>query len=77
MLFRSTLRTRDLQSVKKNVDATIAKKAAAKPAATPAAGTAPTQAEIDADRDRLMAPAGGANEGKIVKFESRFLGMTI
>jgi hypothetical protein len=73
-----TLRTRDLSSVKKTVDATLAKKApaAAAPAATPAA--APTQAEIDADRARLMSPDnGGANESKIVKFKSKFLGMDI
>jgi hypothetical protein len=115
------LRTRDLQSVKKTVDATIAKKTAEKQPATPAgqapaAGTAdsgamanmanqlsgnkpntmanapvsktnkakpgnpnaapaaPTQAELDADNERM---ATGTNEGKIVRFESRFLGMII
>ena len=80
-----TLRTRDLNSVKKTVDATLVKKQKqpAAPAAAPAkpgaaAPAAPTQAELDADRERLMGPDnGGANESKIVRFESRFLGMMI
>ena len=85
-----TLRTRDLNSVKKTVDDTLVKKqkqpaaAPAKPgAAAPAkpgavAPAAPTQAELDADRERLMGPDnGGANESKIVRFESRFLGTMI
>ena len=72
-----TLRTRDLNSVKKTVDATLVKKQQ-QPAAAPAKPVAPTQTEIDADRERLMGPDnGGANESKIVKFESRFLGMMI
>jgi hypothetical protein len=77
-----TLRTRDLNSVKKNVDATLAKKQkqpaapAAAPAQAPAA--APNQAEIDADRERLMGPNnGGANESRVIKFRSKFLGMDI
>ena len=80
-----TLRTRDLMSLKKNLDAVIAKKSAEKPAAKPVAApadaaapaapaaeqpataeptaekpkrtrkkAAPSQATIDADRDRLM-----------------------
>ena len=80
-----TLRTRDLNSVKKTVDDTLVKKQKqpAAPAAAPAkpgaaAPAAPTQAELDADRERLMGPDnGGANESKIVRFESRFLGMMI
>jgi len=77
-----TLRTRDLNSVKKTVDDTLVKKQK-QPAAAPAkpgavAPAAPTQAELDADRERLMGPDnGGANESKIVRFESRFLGMMI
>lgn len=76
-----TLRTRDLNSVKKTVDATLVKKqkqpAAPAPAAAPAkpgAPAAPTQAELDADHERM---ATGTNESKIVRFESRFLGMMI
>jgi hypothetical protein len=96
-----TLRTRDLNSVKKTVDATLAKKqpaaptapeapAATPPATPPAApapvkkpssrkkAAAPSQAEIDADRARLMGPDnGGANESRVIKFKSRFLGMDI
>jgi hypothetical protein len=42
------------------------------------AAPAPTQAEIDADRERLLGPDnGGANESKVVKFKSMFLGMDI
>lgn len=92
-----TLRTRDLNSVKKTVDATLAKKqpaaptapeapAATPPATPPAApapvkkpssrkkAAAPSQAELDADHDRL---ATGTNESKVIKFKSRFLGMDI
>ena len=71
-----TLRTRDLNSVKKNVDATLAKKAKPAPAAAPAttAPAAPTQAELDADQERM---ASGTNESKIVVFRSKFLGMDI
>jgi len=89
-----TLRTRDLMSLKKNLDAVIASKqkqpaatpepapAATAPAAdttTAAAPTepvkktrkqkaAPTQAEIDADRERLMGPGSEsvAKKGRIV-----------
>jgi hypothetical protein len=69
-----TLRTRDLNSVKKNVDATLAKKAKPAPAAAPAAPTAPTQAELDADHERM---ASGTNESRVVIFRSKFLGMDI
>jgi hypothetical protein len=71
-----TLRTRDLNSVKKNVDATLAKKAKPAPAAAPAttAPAAPTQAELDADQERM---ASGTNESKVVVFRSKFLGMDI
>jgi hypothetical protein len=44
--------------------------------AAPAA--VPNQAEIDADRERLMGPDnGGANESRVIKFRSKFLGMDI
>ena len=71
-----TLRTRDLNSVKKNVDATLAKKAKPAPAAAPAttAPATPTQAELDADHERM---ASGTNESKVVVFRSKFLGMDI
>ena len=40
--------------------------------------TSPSQAEIDADRERLLGPDnGGANESRSFKFKSRFLGMDI
>jgi hypothetical protein len=70
-----TLRTRDLTSVKKTVDATIAKKAKPAPAApAPTAPAGPTQAELDADHARM---ASGTNESKVIVFRSRFLGMDI
>jgi len=70
-----TLRTRDLMSLKKNLDTVIAKKSAEKPAAkpaaaAPAAGTTtaapdadatPTSAEQDA-ADARVAAAGGSPE---------------
>jgi len=67
-----TLRTRDLQSVKKNVDATIAKKS--KQPAAPVQPPAPTQAELDADHARM---ASGTNESKVIQFRSKFLGIDI
>ena len=73
-----TLRTRDLQSVKKNVDATLAKKSAAKPAApaaAPAAGAAPA-AEPEDDNPNIVR-GYNMQENKVVKFKSRFLGMEI
>jgi hypothetical protein len=40
----------------------------------PKKAAAPSQAEIDADRARLMGPDnGGANESRVIKFKSRFL----
>ena len=46
--------------------------------ATKTGATAPSQAEIDADRERLMGPDNGnANESKIATFHSKFLKMGI
>jgi hypothetical protein len=87
-----TLRTRDLQSVKKNVDATIAKKQttaapaqapqqpaapAQQPAASPAAPQPQTAAQQPAPEDDNPNIVRGYNEGRTVKFKSNFLGMEI
>ena len=74
-----TLRTRDLQSVKKNVDATLAKKSAAKPAAPAAAPAVPAAAPAAEPEDDNPNIVRGYNmqENKVVKFKSRFLGMEI
>jgi hypothetical protein len=75
-----TLRTRDLNSVKKNVDATLAKKQKqpAAPAAAPAQGAAPAAAPAPEEDDNPNIQRGyNMQESKIVKFRSNFLGMDI
>jgi len=66
---RSDRRPQVIQYAKQKVDALAGQ--AAKPAG-------PSQAEIDADRARIMgANNGGANESRVFKFPSKFLGMDI
>ena len=66
---RSDRRPQVIQYAKQKVDALAGQ--AAKPAG-------PNQAEIDADRARIMgADNGGANESRMFKFSSKFLGMDI
>jgi hypothetical protein len=65
------LRTRDLQSVKKTVDNTIASKQ--KQPAQGQQAPAPAQAPED-DNPNIVR---GYNENKVIKFESKFLGMSI
>jgi hypothetical protein len=66
---RSDRRPQVIQYAKQKVDALASQ--AAKPAG-------PSQAEIDADRARIMgADNGGANESRSFKFPSKFLGIDI
>lgn len=71
-----TLRTRDLQSVKKNVDATIAKKTK-QPAAAPAAQQPAAPAQAPEDDNPNIQRGYNMQESKIVKFRSNFLGIEI
>ena len=66
---RSDRRPQVIQYAKQKVDAL---------AGQTAAPAGPTQAEIDADRARIMgADNGGANESRVMTFRSKFLGMDI
>jgi hypothetical protein len=69
---RSDRRPQVIQYAKQKVDALAGQ------AAKPAAPAGPSQAEIDADRARIMgADNGNANESRVITFRSKFLGMDI